>query len=128
MNILAIDYGQKNIGLAWMQLGLDIVLPYGRLKSKELVGENNALVRLIHDEKIDTIVIGLPLTLDEGTENANTLRVRGFGDALGKEVGVPIVYVDERLSSFEADEMGGEVSRDEKAAMVIMHNYKNQLL
>ena len=39
MNVLAIDYGDKRIGLAWVQTGLDVVLPYGLITGglKELV-------------------------------------------------------------------------------------------
>jgi putative holliday junction resolvase len=127
MNILAIDYGQKNIGLAWMQIGLDVVLPYGILSEKDPSDHIIKLRDLIVQESIDTVVIGLPLTMEDGSENANTKRVRTFGAALEKEIGFSISYVDERLSSFEADQMGGDVSRDEKAAMVILQTYKEQL-
>ena len=29
MNILGIDFGTKRIGLAWVQIGLDVILPFG---------------------------------------------------------------------------------------------------
>lgn len=124
MNILAIDYGQKNIGLAWMQVGLDVVLPYGVISGKNISEKITKLGDLVRQESIDTIVIGLPLTLEDGSENKNTERVRTFGAALEKETGITPEYVDERLSSFEADQMGGDASRDEKAAMVILGTYK----
>lgn len=119
MNILGIDYGQKRIGLAWVQEGLNVVLPYGVIAADNLA----ALYTLIRDEGIHKVVIGLPLTLEDGSENKNTKRVRAFGEALAKETGLPVAFVDERLSSAEADEMGGEASRDEKAAMVILKTY-----
>lgn len=127
MNILAIDYGQKNIGLAWMQEGLDMVLPFGKIKNEGHKKGNDELVRIIEKENIQKIIIGLPLTLEDGSENMNTKRVRAFGDMLKEKVKLPVEYIDERLSSFEADEMGGVASRDEKAAMVILQAYKDGL-
>ncbi len=124
MNILAIDYGQKNIGLAWMQTGLDVVLPYGIIAEKDPSNKVKKIADLIRQESIDTVVIGLPLTLEDGSENKNT----AFGDALEQEAGITPIFVDERLSSFEADQMGGDASRDEKAAMVILKTYQSQQL
>lgn len=125
MNILAIDYGQRNIGLAWMQEGLDVVLPYGVIQNDESgLGDLQVLIK---KEGIQKIVLGLPLDLNEGTENMNTKRVREFGAKLEKQTGLLVDYIDERLSSFEADQMGGDASRDEKAAMVILETYKSQI-
>ena len=117
MNILAIDYGDKRIGLAWMQTGLDVILPYGLIE-----GGIKELVILIKKEHIDKLVIGLPIGL-ESQENMNTKKVRKFADKLKKETNLPIEFVDERFSSAQADNMGGETSRDEKAAMVILQSY-----
>lgn len=125
MNILAIDYGQKNIGLAWMQAGLDLVLPYGVIAEKDSSDKVRKLGDLIRQEHIDVVVIGLPLTLEDGSENDNTERVRSFGALLQKETHIEPMYIDERLSSFEADQMGGDATRDEKAAMVILETYKS---
>lgn len=128
MNILGIDYGTKRIGLAWMQSGLDVVLPFGVIaNSDNKLLAIKEIVALVKEEKIDRIVMGLPFTLEDGSENAHTRRVRAFAEALKKEVGMEIEFIDERLSSFEADEMGGEASRDEKSAMVILGTYKEQM-
>jgi len=135
MNILGIDYGTKNIGLAWVDTDLGIVLPYGVLRNEERGTRNEELAKLIKKEKADKIVIGLPLTLEDGAENPNTKRVRAFGNKLEKLVDLPIEFIDERLSSFEADNMGGDLtkgqtgaSRDEKAAMIILQEYLSKSL
>ena len=122
MNILAIDYGDKRIGMAWAQTGLDVILPYGLIK-----GGVKELVSLIKKEHIDKLVVGLPVGLESQEENMNTKKVRKFADKLKKETGLPIEFVDERFSSAQADSMGGEVSRDEKAAMVILQTYLDRL-
>jgi len=120
MNLLGIDYGKKRIGLAWVQTGLDVVLPYGLVEGLE------ELVKLIKKEKIDKVVLGLPLGLS-GEENDNTRRVRAVAEKLKEQIDLPVEFVDERFSSAQADNMGGEASRDEKAAMVILQNYLDMI-
>ncbi|MFA4831528.1 MAG: Holliday junction resolvase RuvX [Patescibacteria group bacterium] len=133
MNILGIDYGRKNIGLAWVETGLGVVLPFGqflisdfRISRSErdpvLAGQ---ISDLIAKEKIDKIVVGLPIGLD-GKENENTKIVQAFVKELKKRIDLPIEFVDERFTSRQADAMGGTVSRDEKAAMVILQSYLEQ--
>lgn len=121
MNLLGIDYGKKRIGLAWAQVGLDVVLPYG------VVGNIDELVSLIKKEKIDKLVVGMPIGLD-GKENVNTKRVEKFAEELKSKTGLAVEYVDERFTSAQADSMGGDVSRDEKAAMVILSSYLERIM
>lgn len=119
MNILGIDYGKKRIGLAWTDSDMDVILPYGVIDHGDWELE---LITLIDEEKIDRIVIGMPYSLDGG-ENDNTKRVRAFWEGLRTHVDVPIDFVDERFSSKQADKTPGDVSRDEKAAMIILQSY-----
>ena len=119
MNILAVDYGTKNIGLAWAQIGLGVVLPYGVIKDKNLA----ELAELIKKENIDKVIVGLPLGLEK-KENANTEKIKKFVSDLKKIVDVPVEFEDERFSSQAADRMGqGGASRDEKSAMIILQSY-----
>ncbi|MBT4120841.1 MAG: Holliday junction resolvase RuvX [Candidatus Magasanikbacteria bacterium] len=117
MNILGVDYGRKRIGLAWVQEGLDVVLPYG------VVGSLEELVEFIKKERIDKVVLGLPLDMEEMTENDNTKRIRKFADEVKKQTGVEIDFADERLTTSEARQMGGDATLDEKAAMLILQTY-----
>jgi len=105
MNILAVDYGTKNIGLAWCNEALGVVLPFGLVKEKDLLS-------LINKEGIDKVVIGLPLGVG-GSGEKNIDRVKKFTDNLQKQISIPIEFFDERFSSQEADRMEGGVSRDE---------------
>ncbi len=125
MNLLGIDYGQKRIGLAWVQEGLDVVLPFGTIQKETKEAQLTALGDIIQKEKIDRVVFGLPLN-EEGEEAPNTKRVREFAAALAEKIQVDIVFEDERYTSHEADEMGGNASRDEKAAMLILSSFLNK--
>lgn len=122
MNILGIDYGKKRIGLAWVQSGLDVVLPFGQITMQDTHSTIRELADLISKENIDKVVVGLPLGM-EGEENENTERVRKFVGELEKQIEIPVEFFDERFSSRQADAMGGDASRDEKAAMVILQSY-----
>lgn len=125
MNILGIDFGTKNIGLAWMQTGLDVVLPFGVIAGTDREQAVDKITQLINEEKIDRIVIGLPLSTD-GKENENTERIRNFSDQLKAKISVEIEFINEVFTSKQADRMGDGVSRDEKSAMIILEAYKNK--
>ncbi len=122
MNILALDYGQKNIGLAWCDTAIGAPLPFGVVKAKDERLKIKDLHELIEKEKIDLVIIGLPLGLD-GKEKENTARAREFGEELKKQIIAPIEFFDERFSSAQADRSELGVSRDEKAAMIILQSY-----
>ncbi len=116
MNILAIDYGTKNIGLAWCDTGIGAPLPFG--VAKNII----EVIKIISDEKINKIIIGLPVGTD-GRENMNTERIRKFGGEVQEKTGVGVEFFDERFSSQAADRMMGGVSRDEKSAMIILEDW-----
>jgi putative Holliday junction resolvase len=125
MNILALDYGEKRIGLAWTDTGIGVVLPFGIIKNQESGIRNEELKNLVIKEKIDQIIVGLPTSLD-GKENKNTERIRKFVEEMKFEIDIPIEFFDERFSSQQADAMGDGVSRDEKSAMVILESFLEQ--
>ena len=116
MKILGVDYGTKNIGLAWSDTTLGVVLPFGIVKTIP------SLIKLIKEEKVSKVVVGFPVGLN-GKENANTKRVQEAGFEIQKATGLTVEYFDERFSSQAADAMGGGVSRDEKSAMIILEGY-----
>lgn len=129
MNILAIDYGQKRIGLAWCQTGVDVVFPFGIIKEKDEQARCQAIATRIKEERIDKVVMGMPISVEDGTDkNINSTRVKEFATFLQSYISIPIEFVDERFSSQQADSMGGIASRDEKAAMVILETYKQRYL
>lgn len=120
MNILGIDFGTKRIGLAWVDSAMGVVLPYGVVESG--MSSVSDIADLVAQERIEKIVLGLPLGLD-GKENDNTRAVRAFGEKLKAASVVPVEFFDERFSSRQADSTPGDVSRDEKAAMIVLQDY-----
>jgi putative Holliday junction resolvase len=122
MNILAIDYGSKNIGLAWVDTFLGVVLPFGTVQQPSLREKIKELVEIISKERLDQIVVGFPVDRN-GVENKNTERVKKFVFELQQKIKVPIEYFDERFTSQAADSLGDGVSRDERSAMIILEGH-----
>jgi putative Holliday junction resolvase len=123
MNILAIDHGQKRIGLAWVNTDLGVVLPYGVIKKQETNSKIQAIADVIKTEKINLLVIGLPVHSETRAETEHTKTIRAFAAELKKNTGIPVEFIDESFTTHEAKEMGGGATLDEKAAMIILQDY-----
>ena len=69
-------------------------------------------------KEIETVVIGLPLLLN-GKEGEMAVKVREFAAALEEKLKLPIVLLDERLTSQQVDKLlkSAEFSRKERAQM-----------
>ncbi|OHA46200.1 MAG: hypothetical protein A3A80_03085 [Candidatus Terrybacteria bacterium RIFCSPLOWO2_01_FULL_44_24] len=99
MRILAIDYGEKRIGLAMGDSANKIAFPRGILQNSPRIFEE--IKDFCRKESIDKIVVGLPLSLS-GQDSAQTKATRSFIESLGQNINIPIVELDERLTSVEA--------------------------
>ena len=99
--ILAIDYGTKTIGLAYSdELGLTVQpLPsipnYGR---KDLITKLKALILELN---IYQLVLGMPIKLD-GTRGDAAIRMEQLMKRLKTGLTIPLIGIDERLSTVEA--------------------------
>jgi putative Holliday junction resolvase len=101
--ILAVDYGERRIGLALSDPLRMIATPLPTLQRKR--GKRppvQAILDIIQSNDVDAIVVGLPLTL-AGTDSDWTREVRAFGDTLSRRSGLPVTFVDERMTSVAAE-------------------------
>jgi len=57
---------------------------------------------LIASRQVEVLVVGLPYALD-GSSSKQTEIVRTYGDRLGAALNLPVEFVDERLTSVEAE-------------------------
>jgi len=100
---LGVDYGLKRIGLATCDGSGFVSSPFDVIKNK---GDNKNIARLleiIHNERIEGVVIGLPLDKD-GNETKMSGLIRGFAQKLSDKSGVMVMFINERYSSQEATE------------------------
>jgi putative holliday junction resolvase len=100
---LGIDFGLKRIGLALSDVTGTLASPFTTLVYR--AGKRPPLpevARIIQENEVASIVIGLPLDLG-GEETEMCAKVREFGSALASRVSLPIDFVDERLTSVQAN-------------------------
>ena len=112
MRYLAIDYGGKRTGLALCDNAEMIASPVAVVENKAML--ISVILDLVESEQVGTIVLGLPLNMD-GSEGPAAKGVRQFANELCKNTAIPIIFHDERLSSYEAEEkLSGFFTRKKK--------------
>lgn len=100
---LGIDWGGRRIGLALSDLDVARAFGYSTLDAK--AGDPLPEIRRICDEEdVHGIVLGLPLRSDNGEESDTAKLVREFGGRLQTAMRIPVVYEDERFTSFAAEQ------------------------
>lgn len=128
---LAIDFGEKRIGLAVSDPTFTIAQPHATLQVSAFTKVLAALQKVILEMEISKIVIGLPMTL-KGTDSQQTQRTRDFAEKLRARLTVPIELFDERLTTIQATQtlrmLGKKASRerdriDQFAAMHLLQAY-----
>lgn len=103
MRTLGIDLGARRVGLALSDAEGRLATPLDVL---EVRGEDQAIepvLRVIQEEGVERVVLGLPLNMD-GTRGPAAKRVVEWGRKLSERCGLAVIYVDERLSSFDAEQ------------------------
>ena len=100
--ILAIDYGDRHLGLALSDPLHITAQPFGNYTLKEAEAENRAFFqRLVEEKQVEEIVIGWPLRLD-GSEGGRAEITREFASWLEKGTGRRVTLWDERLTTRQA--------------------------
>lgn len=140
--ILAIDYGKKRLGLALSDEFRVTSRPYATWNRINRRRDLTRLRELARKERVRLIVVGLPLHLD-GRPSEMSEEARSFAARVGKNLGLPVEMMDERLSSWEAHETlaalssrnrapraasehgstQGETPLDDIAAAIILRDY-----
>lgn len=99
-NLLALDVGEKRIGVAVADTSVKIAVAYDTLLVDG--SELEQIARLIALEDIDTVVVGYPRN-QQGELTKQTQFVETFVEALGP-IAPAVVYQDESLTSVKAEE------------------------
>ena len=123
MRYLALDVGDRRIGLAVGDDTHGLSRPLRTLLRRSVVKDLAELERIARDEQIDAHVIGLPLTL-RGEEGHQAERVRRFATAAEK-LGLPVRFYDERHTSSEA-QIRGATDIDAGAATILLEDFLAQ--
>lgn len=132
---MAVDVGTKRVGLAACDPSRTFVFPRGavlRAAPGAAIPADVAAVRdLCREERAALAVLGLPLNVD-GTEGPAAAAARAYGALVAAATNLPVLFVDERYTSMEADEFLRAQYRDPKerkarvdsaAATLILRTY-----
>lgn len=124
---LALDYGERRLGVATGSDESRLARPLAVLVRRTQREDFAAIARLAVAVGAERILVGLPYRMD-GSEGPQARRVRRFARALERYLGLPVVLWDERLSSFEAEQIAAEIGRrrryhDDVAAAMILDSY-----
>ena len=131
MKLLALDLGERRIGLAVGGDPGDLVFPAGYLERTKLSRDIQRVLETAAERDAGGIVVGIPYSLDGGL-GEGAKKAQGFVRALRRVTELPVYSVDERFTSVEAEgllrEAGHQPSRnrgsvDEAAAALILRRF-----
>jgi putative Holliday junction resolvase len=96
--LLGLDLGTKTIGLALSDLRRAIASPLAVIRRTKFQADLVELRQYIEKHRPVALVLGLPVNMD-GTEGTRAQATRGFARNIERELGLPIFFWDERLST-----------------------------
>ena len=103
MRTLAIDLGTRRVGLALSDEGGRFATAYEVLTVTSPQRATEAVLHVIRKEGVERIVLGLPINMDDSIGPA-ARATAVWGRELSARSGKPVLFVDERLSSFDAEQ------------------------
>ena len=103
MKYLAVDYGLKRTGIAVSDARGYLVFPRRTLCMSTRERFFAELAACLAEEAPDAIVVGLPLSMD-GSESLSTRRARNFVERLKRRTELPVFWMNEQLSSYQAEQ------------------------
>ncbi len=120
MRYLALDVGDRRIGLAVGDEEGGLARPLRTLERRSLEADVRAIAEVIRREEVAALLIGLPLTL-RGEEGHQAARVRTFAGACTR-LGLPIETYDERFTTSQGA-IEGATDPDAGAASVLLEDF-----
>jgi len=103
MRTLAIDLGSRRVGFALSDEGGRFATPYEVFQVTSPAQAADRAIQIIEREGVERVVLGLPLNMDDSIGPAARQTI-AWGRELAKRAGKRVVFVDERLSSFQAEQ------------------------
>ena len=132
MRVLGIDLGSKRIGVAVSDLTGTVASPLRVLnRSKSRRHDHDEIARIVRDEEVEAIVVGLPLNMD-GSRGPAARAATAEAEDIATVTGVPVHLQDERLTTVTAERalteanVRGEERRgvvDKVAAAVLLQTW-----
>ncbi len=131
VSALGLDLGAKRIGVAGCDRTGLIATGLTTLRRTSFDSMVNPLRELIRARSVEVLVIGLPYTMD-GQIGRQAKKIQKLACRLSRSLNLPVEFVDERLTSFQAEQMLLAERRspsrhkeliDRKAAAIILQQW-----
>lgn len=131
ISALGLDVGSKRIGLAGCDGTGLIATGLITLERKSFKDDVDQIQQIVNERRVQILVVGLPYTMD-GSLGFQARHVQKFTKKLSQALQLPVEYVDERLTSFQAEQMLIAENRspsrhkgliDRKAAALILQQW-----
>lgn len=111
---MALDIGEKRIGIAVSDPGEKVASPVCVLPAEEVLSFARSFRTVLEDWEPELLLCGLPITL-AGEQGPQAERVRLVAQKISQVTALPVEFADERLSSSEAKRSLREKGLSEKA-------------
>lgn len=134
ISALGLDIGSKRIGVAGCDGTGLIASGITTIKRTSFIEDLAQLEGIVREREVQVLVVGLPYSL-EGKLGFQARKVQNYAKRVAAALEIPVEYVDERLTSIEAEEMlkaeGISPSKnkgliDRKAASLILQEWLEQ--
>lgn len=131
VSALALDVGRKRIGVAGCDKTGLIATGITTIERTAFNEDIEQLRQLVKTRDVNVLVVGLPYNMD-GTLGFQARHVQKFANRVSKILNLPVEYIDERLTSFQAEQMILAENRspsrnkgliDRKAAALILQQW-----
>jgi putative Holliday junction resolvase len=122
VKVMALDFGAARTGVAVSDPTGVLARPLCVVERAESEAGLAELARLVHDEDVERVVVGLPLTL-RGGRGEQAAATERFVDVLKGALDVPVVYYDERFTTELARRTTASAPVDALAAAHLLSDY-----
>nr|MDZ8036160.1 Holliday junction resolvase RuvX [Nostoc sp. CreGUA01] len=131
ISALGLDFGRKRIGVAGCDGTGLIATGITTIERTFFEQDVEQIRQIINQRQVQVLVIGLPYSMD-GSIGFQARQVQKFAKRLAKALNLPVEYVDERLTSFQAEQLLIAENRspsrhkgliDRKAASLILQQW-----
>ena len=120
MRYLALDVGDRTIGLAVGDDAFGLVRPLKTVRRRALAADLATLREIVSAEQVEALVVGLPLDR-QGEVGHQARRARSFAES-ARSLGLPLDLIDERFTTAEAARRGAD-DLDAGAAAVLLEDF-----
>ncbi|MEA3476160.1 MAG: Holliday junction resolvase RuvX [Candidatus Cloacimonadota bacterium] len=99
--LLAIDYGERHIGIALSDPAQLIAFPYLTIDTKKTPLFFSKIAEIVNKQDIEKVILGIPLNT-ENVETKKSIQIRNFAKELKQYIDLPIIFSDESCTTQEA--------------------------